>query len=174
MKPWLSAPFAVIMIAGCSANVETRISSTGLNAATPSTFFSAQDKMASPELANAYRLVSGNLSERGYKPAENASLHLEVTLAVRPASLALGTAAGPGTLAKAKRRKPLQSCEDREYRIGVTLSQVGNGALLYQGSAAEYHCNMPLAEALPALVDAALVDLGNPRGSYVIKRKAQD
>lgn len=88
--------------------------------------------------------------------------------------MALGTAAGPGSLSPAKRKKPLQSCEDREYRVGVTLTRVADGALAYQGSAAEHHCNMPLAEALPGLVDAALADFGNPRGAYSVMREGRD
>lgn len=173
MTRWLIIPLAASMIAGCSPSVETRVSSIGRTAIAPAGF-SFSEKAQTHELRTAQALVSGKLLERGFTAAENAPLHLEVTLAVRPASLALGTAGGPGSLAKAKRQKPLQNCEDHEYRIGVALTQVSDGALLYQGSAAEYHCNMPLAEALSGLADAALADIGNPRGSYAVKRKVQD
>jgi hypothetical protein len=166
--------FAAALVAGCSQSVETRISSNGQPAAVTGSFSFSDNNASTPELRDARSLVSDALLERGLTAAASGALNLEVTLAVRPASLALGTAAGPGSLSPAKRRKPLQSCQDREYRIGVTLTRVADGVLAYQGSAAEYHCNMPLAEALPALVSAALVDLGNPRGAYKLKRAGRD
>jgi hypothetical protein len=166
--------FAAVLMGGCSQTVETHVASKGQPATISGSFSFSDDKAPTPELRYARSLVSDSLSKRGLTVAENAPLHLEVTLAVRPASLALGTAAGAGSLSPAKRKKPLQSCEDHDYRVGVTLTRIADGALAYQGSASEHHCNMPLAEALPGLVDAAVADLGNPRGVYSLKRVGRD
>jgi hypothetical protein len=54
------------------------------------------------------------------------------------------------------------------------MTRISDGAELFKGRAAEYHCKMTAEEAMPALVDAALADLGKPRGSYVLKRAARD
>ncbi len=174
MTRWFITTLAATLTVGCSQTVETRISSAGQPSAVTGSFTFSDTEAPTSESRYARNLVSDALLERGFKADESGSLHLEVTLAVRPASLALGTATGPGSLSPAKRQKPLQSCEDREYRVGVTLTLIANGALAYQSSAAEYHCNMPLSEALPGLVDAALADLGNPRGEYKIQRAGRD
>ncbi len=173
MKRWIFLSAIAGLMASCSPSVETRISSTG-TAFGPAGFAIVGSSPQTPELRYARSLVSEALVSRGFKVVDAGPLNLEVTLAVRPAALALGNGAGPDSLAKAKRKKPLQSCEDREYRIGIALTRISDGALVYRGTAAEYHCNMPLAKALPELVEAALVDLGEPRGNYAVKRKAQD
>lgn len=174
MTRWLMLSVAASILGGCSPVVETRISSSGRANLTPAAYSFSEPSASTPELQTAQRLVSDNLRTRGFVVSDNAPLHMELTLAVRPASLALGTASGPGSLATAKRKKPFQNCEDREFRIGIALTQVSDGALLYQGSAAEYHCNMSLMRAIPDLVVAALTDLGKPRGRYAVERKAQD
>jgi hypothetical protein len=84
----------------------------------------------------------------------------------RDAALAVGSVSGPQSLSPAKRRKPFQSCADKEFRVGITLTRIADGTELYRSRVAEYHCNLPLADALPDLVDAALADLGQPRGRY--------
>jgi hypothetical protein len=165
---------AASLIAGCSQTVETRISSAGLSAPAAARFVLADSKAATPELRHAQMLVTDALLAHGFQPGDAATLHLEITVADRPAALALGTAAGPGSLSPAKRKKPLQSCEDREYRIGVALTRIADGMLIYQANAAEYHCKLKLAEALPDLVQAALADFGTPRGAYARRRTARD
>lgn len=112
------------------------------------------------------------MAQKGFELAKEAKLHAEITLDARDASLALGS--GTEKLSVPKRRKPLQRCNDREYRFGITLTRVTDGMEIYRGRAAEYHCKMTIAEALPTLVDAALADLGQPRGSYALVRKAKD
>jgi hypothetical protein len=174
MTRWTIIPLTAILIAGCVPTVETRIMSSGQPTVAGAIFSLSDDQISTPELRYAQNLVADALRAKGFTSGESAALHLEVTLAVRSASLALGTAAGPGSLSPAKRQKPLQSCDDREFRVGVALTRVADGVLAYQGSAAEYHCNLPLAEALPDLVDAALADFGNPRGGYVVSRKMRD
>jgi hypothetical protein len=174
MKHGFLVLFASTLVVGCSANVETRISSGGEASLKADAYMVSTVTETSTELRGAYALVTQKLALKGFAISDTAPLHLEVTLDQRPASLALGSKAGPGSLSAAKRKKPLQSCDDKEYRLGVTLTRVADGAEVYKSRAAEYHCKMLIDEALPVLVDAALADLGQPRGSYAVLRKAKD
>ena len=174
MKQRLTVLLTALLITACSTNVETRVSSSGINSPKPDQYMISTFAEASPELRNAYTLVARNMEQNGFALAKAAPLNLEITLDARDAALALGSTDGPDALSPAKRKKPMQSCEDKEYRLGVTLTRVADGAEVYKSRAAEYHCKMPMAEALPVLVGAALADFGKPRGSYVVKRKAKD
>lgn len=169
----LTFPIAsLLLISACSSGVETRISSSGIANPAAASFMISTVAGTSEDLRAAYALVAKNMVGRGFTMAKEAPLHLEITLDARGADLALATATGP--MSSPKKRKPLQSCGDREYRFSVTLTRVADGLEIYKGRAAEYHCKMPVKEALPILVNAALADLGQPRGSYVVKRQARD
>lgn len=169
----LTFPIAsLLFISACSSGVETRILSSGVANPTAAPFMISTVAETSDELRTAYTLVAKNMADKGFVLAKEAPLHLEITVDARTADLALGSTTGP--LSPAKKPKPLQSCADKEYRLGVTLTRVADGVEIYKGRAAEYHCKMLIKEALPMLVTAALADLGQPRGSYVVKRQAQD
>ena len=159
---------------GCSSNVETRVSSSGVLIAAPEQYMISTVAETSPELRTAYKLVAATMAKQGFTIAKNAPLHLEITLDARPAALSVGGKEGPESVSPAKKKKMLQSCEDREYRIGVTLTRVSDGSETYRGRAAEFHCNVDVVDALPVLVSAALADLGRPRGSYAITRKGRE
>jgi len=49
-----------------------------------------------------------------------------------------------------------------------------DGSEIYRGRAAEYHCKVEMADALPKLVEAALADFGTPRGNYVLTRNGRE
>lgn len=170
------APITVIAlgVSGCAQDVQTRVSSAGLPDAAAGAFMISTTEVRSPELQQAYPLVTKTLASKGYSIAKEAPLHLQVTVDSRDAALSVGGAAGPTDLSAAKKQKPLQSCKDKEYRFGVTLTRVADGVEIYRGRAAEYHCKMALVEALPTLVDAALADVGAPRGAYTLSRKGVD
>jgi hypothetical protein len=110
-------------------------------------------------------MVADALLKKGYRAAEMADVSLHVTVSDRPSNLSLQS--GAAVLAPAADKK---RCAKREYRVGVTLTKIDDGSLYYQSHASEFHCKLTLSEVLPALVDAALTDVGAPRGSYVIKR----
>lgn len=165
---------AATLSAGCSSTIETRVTSSGVRSPATAAYMISTVAETSPELRNAYMLVAAAMGQKGFSIAKEAPLHLEITLDARAAGLALGGKDGPGSLSKAKQKKPLQSCEDREYRLGVTLTRADDGAEIYRGRAAEYHCKLPVREALPALVTAAMADFGDPRGSYAISRQGRE
>lgn len=164
--------FLAIAVAGCSNIVETRVSSGGVADLTPTTLSYDKDISKTPELKSAYDNVIQRLSQRGFKIADAGDAHLELSIASRPAALAVS--AGNDSISSAKKRKALQSCADKEYRLLVVLTRISDGEELYRGSAAEYHCNMPLSDALPHLIDTALADLSAPRGNYILSRRAKD
>lgn len=174
MKKWIALIGLSAMAAGCSNTIETRVSSSGVPSPTIEAYMISTVAETSPELRRAYKLVAESMASQGFTLAKEAPLHLEITLDARPAALSLGGKEGPGSLSPAKPRKPLQSCEDREYRLGVTLTKVGDGSEIYRARAAEYHCKLEMADALPTLVNAALTDFGKPRGNYVVTREGRE
>lgn len=173
-RVWAPVFIVALGATGCAQVVETRVSSAGISDASSGAFMISTTEATSPELRQAYPLVTKKLAAKGYSIAKEAPLHLQVTIDARDAALSVGGAVGPTDIAGAKKRKPLQSCKDKEYRFGVTLTRVADGTEVYRGRAAEFHCKMTLVQALPTLVDAALADVGAPRGVYVLSRKDVD
>lgn len=163
-----------LLASGCGQTIETRVTSIGTPVATPSAFMMSTTDETPAEVRRAYPFVAKRMAAKGYSLTKEAPLHMQVAVDARNAALALGNKDGVSALSGAKARKFLQICDDREYRVGITLTRVADGAELFRGRAAEYHCKMDLADALPALVNAALADLGGPRGAYVITRKGID
>ena len=173
MKQHILPLLLIASLAGCSNTVETRITSSGQSNLTPTSLLF--DAVAQPaELTAAYKMVAEALGKKGFAVAENGAVHLQVTLSSRPAQLAIGTGPTANNLSPAKQKKALQSCADKEYRLVVILTQIADGTEIYRGSAAEYHCNLTLAETTQPLVTAALADLGNPRGAHITKRDSKD
>jgi hypothetical protein len=172
MKQHLLPLLLLASLAGCSNAVETRVSSSGQAGVSPASFSYDMEQPKTVELQAAYYQVVTGLAAKGFGKAKPGALNLQVSLSSRPAQLTLAT--GSGTLSPAKKKKALQSCQDKEYRLLIILTQIADGSEIYRGSAAEYHCNMPMADAVPTLVNAALVDVGQPRGSYAVMRKAKD
>lgn len=155
----------------CSSGIETRVLSAGVSPLAGQTYALAANEYESADLSIAHGLVENALTSRGFARTANAPIYLQVTVDSRDAALALGSTAGPQSLSLAKRRKPLQSCTDKEFRVGITLTRVADGSEMYRSRVSEYHCKLPLADALPAMVNAALADLGTPRGRYVTLRR---
>lgn len=174
MKAILSLPLVLLLLPACSGTVETRINGAGPGiAVSPQTYFMSSDaKVASTELRQAQIAVGEKLTALGYSTMSDGALHVEVTLSKRPAILALKT--GNDQLAPAKTKKPLQRCEDQEYRIGVAITRIKDGINLYRSSASEYHCHISLSEAVPYLVAAVMTDLSAPKGSYAVKRAGRE
>jgi len=174
MKQWIVLMGACALVAGCSSKIETRVSSSGVQSPSAGTYMISTVDETSAELRGTYKMVATSMATKGFTIAKEAALHLEITLDARPAALSLGAKDGPDSISPAKKKKPLQSCEDREYRLGLTLTKVSDGSEIYRGRAAEYHCKVEMADALPKLVEAALADFGIPRGNYVLTRNGRE
>jgi hypothetical protein len=149
-----------LLLAACAGPIETRIDSSGLSLVPSATF--QIDEAAS---AAAKPLVAAALAQKGFVQAAVGEYSLQVTSSDRPAELSLKN--GTETLSPSAGKK---RCADREYRLGLTLTRIADGAVVYRAHAAEFHCKLKLAEVLPALVSSALADLGAPRGAYIVKR----
>jgi hypothetical protein len=159
----LFAPLLFLFVTACIGPIETRVDSRGTGGAPPVSFAADPDVLG--PVVDAQKLVAQALVAKGYRAAEFADVSLHVTLSDRPADLSLHS--GPAVLAPSSGKK---LCAKREYRLGVTLTKIADGALFYQSHAAEFHCKLAVEQVLPALVDAALKDVGEPRGSYTVKR----
>jgi hypothetical protein len=147
-------------LAACVGPIETRLDNAGLVGQAPATF------QMDAEAPNATRaLVQAELVQKGLSPSEAGAINVQVTMSDRLAQLSLGD--GKTLLSPAAGK---QSCADREYRVGVTLTRIADGTLVYRGTAAEFHCKQSVEQVLPLLIKAALTDLGAPKGAYSIKR----
>ena len=160
---FLTIPF-LFLASACSGPIETRITTHSAAALPkPKHFqYSAKPGQDSPSHAIARDLVSAALLDAGFKQKDAASILVSVAFADRPASIAVSAGDGPDveSIAEIKEREFLQSCEDQEHRLSVTIVNQVSGANIYTGTAAEYHCKAEFGDSLPHLVKAALSNLG--------------
>lgn len=170
---WL--PFAMaILLSACAGSVETRVTSAGENGVSPASYIlPSAIEAEGVELSRAKAIIAESLSAKGFIASDNAAVNVEVTLSSRPAALGL-TAGTKQILATPRKKKPFQSCGDKEYRLSIAMTRIADGVELYRGSAAEYHCKMSLSEAAPSLASTALADLGQPKGAYILKRSGKN
>jgi hypothetical protein len=152
-----------LLLAACAGPIETRVDSAGMNAAAPTNF--AVDPDATGLAAGVQAKIIDGLTERGFRQADNAVLMLRVTVSDRPAAVALVSGATELLPAADK-----EQCAKREYRVGIVLTRISDGADYYRASAAEFHCKLTIDQVLPTLVSTAMADFGNPRGSYTLNR----
>jgi len=117
------------------------------------------------------RAVAEQLALQGHPVAEDGAARVVVGFAERPASLEVLGAKG-AVLSAAKRRRALQDCADRTFRL--TLVAEGTGEAPGRAWAEEYHCKAaPGASVGPlaAQAVAALVGKGSARPAM---RSGQD
>lgn len=173
---WILLISAASVLSGCSGPLETRVTSGGPGLSGAAALVDEPDAVRPHIIATARVLALAELAKRQVTVAPGADLRVEVTASERPAAY-LVTAGGDRertVLAAPKKRRPLQSCADRELAVAVRLVRIADGAEAYVGRAAEFHCKAALAETLPHLVAAALADLAAPRGDYVVSRRGLD
>jgi hypothetical protein len=164
MRRWGSLLTLSLALAACATPIETQVTSSGAGISSPLRF-SSESRAATDE---AQRLVIERLQGKGLALDAAGEARLEVTLAARPSALALS--ADGKALSPAYAKKDSKRCKWQEYRLGIGLYRISDGAELYKASAAEHHCKDSLQQVMPILVDAALADLAAPRGSYLVKR----
>jgi hypothetical protein len=157
-------PIAILLIAAsCAGPIETRIDSAGASQIASATI--VVDESNANENPRARGFVIDVLGKKGFSVAPDGKLLLQVTMSERPAALSLSSGTAVLSPSAVKKR-----CAKTEYRLGIALTQISDGAEIYRAHAAEFHCKLALDAVLPVLVDAAMADLGNPRGSYILKR----
>lgn len=153
------------LTANCSGPIETRIQ-TQTGPALPAQklySFTAKPEQNSETYQSARKMVADALAAKSYVAADEAPILVHIALADRPASIAMttGEEGDVSIIANQKERKLLQSCKDIEHRLTINMVSSADGATLYSGTAAEYHCKGTIEQSLPYLVDGALSDLGN-------------
>jgi hypothetical protein len=160
-------------LSACARPIETRVNSAGPGVATTLTILHETPPTASSAAVQARAAVIKSLTNRGFSETQAGDVQLHVAFAEREAAISVKVKSGETVtdIAAAKAAKPLQSCADREMRLSVILTRIGDGTELYRGEASEYHCKAQMAEVLPALVTAALADLSRPKGAYKTRRQ---
>jgi hypothetical protein len=154
------------LLAGCVGPIQTRVDSAGATDVQPISFAANGD--ATGVAVTARSKVTALLEKRGYSVTANPDLNLQVTVSDRPAELALKN--GDATLSPSADKK---RCAKRDYRLGITLIRISDGSVFYRASAAEFHCKLGIEDRLDDLANAALQDLGAPKGSYIVTRPRQ-
>jgi hypothetical protein len=154
----------LLVVASCAGPIQTRVDSAGVAAFAPTTFM--VDANNQVENSTARTLSISALEKKGLILAPAGQLLMQVTTAERSADLALSNGKAMLSPRAGKKR-----CAKKEYRVGIVLTRISDGAEIYRAHAGEFHCTLTLDAVLPALVDAAVADIGNPRGSYVVKRR---
>lgn len=158
------------LLAGCAHHTETRTNSVGMVNPEPGFYqLIAPEKIVSPDLVKAQGLVTQKLASRGFSASVNGLYYLQVGTAERPSSISI-TKTGEAKLSTKKTIfKP--KCMPKEYRVVIALTKISDGQNIYYSSASEDHCKQSFDDVLPTLVDAALADLGKPRGAVTTKRR---
>lgn len=162
------------MTASCAGPIQTRIQT---QMAAPVTDqkqyrFTETPEQQSIAYQAARKLVAQELGNRKLSQDDSALMLVQIAFADRPASIAItaGKEDQSTPVAIAKKQEFLQSCEDSEHRLSISIVHQADGAQIYSGSAAEYHCKGKFDDSLPHLVKAALSDLGvNPDGTVRTK-----
>ncbi|WOE76098.1 hypothetical protein [Alterisphingorhabdus coralli] len=168
----------VLAVSACSGPIATRITGQSAQQLPDQGRFAlaVSPDVQLPLLDQAHQVAITNLAARGWQRSNNADYHLIVTLSERPANigLALERDAQSEIIARPKNKRLLQSCDDVEHRVTVTMLDRVHGKNVYRGSAAEFHCKAALADNLSLLVNAALEDFGRPGSERVVKRRGRE
>ncbi len=159
-----------ILATGCTSPIETRVSSIGENTPASSRYFWG-NRISFGEANEVTQLIESRLLAKGLAIGETAPMRLDATFSALPAALKLRIGNGAAETTQIKPPRKSGKCEPVEYRFGLSLSRLEDGAIYYRSNAAEYHCKGNEAAILPMLIDAALVDIGSPKGNYSILRK---
>lgn len=160
-----------VIVSACGGPIETR---TITQAAAPLPVqkqftLSPEIEQKSKAYSKAREFVISSLEKYGFSHTGNAPVLVNIAIADRPAEMTITVGEGQSfkTLVAAKKNRALQSCADREHRMTIIMTDKNDGALLYSGTAAEYHCKGTIDASIPYLVDGALADLSSGISSEV-------
>ncbi|MGD9812070.1 MAG: hypothetical protein AB7U35_12190 [Sphingobium sp.] len=166
---------AIAGLAACAGPIKTDLHSLGPGMADTGVlaWASAPTGNAAPVLDEARQEVSGVLVAKGFGFSDVAPYSVSLGLSERPGDMAVAAEDGV-SLSPAKRRRLLQDCEDRIFRLRVTIVDRATGLVRYDGAAEEAHCKAGLNEVLPRLARLAVADLAQPRGEHRILSRGRD
>lgn len=168
-----------VMLSACSGPIATRIDGQSAARLPPKGQYVLIEapKTQLPLLDQAQQHVMAVLAARGWqRGGDDADYLLMVTMSERPAAIGMKVKQGETIrrIADPKKRRALQSCDDVEHRVTVSLLNRMDGSTAFSSSAAEYHCNAALADSMPFLVDAVLEDFGRTGSRRVTHRRGRE
>lgn len=164
--------FGLLAMAGCAGPIETRSGLTGAGLpANASVALAVSHEQKGPLVDEVRRAVAEQLALQGHPVAEDGAARVIVGFAEHPASLEVLTAKGE-VLSAAKRRKALQNCADRTFRL--TLVAEGAGETPSRAWAEEYHCKAAPGASIGPLAAQAVAALSGKGGAGPVLRSGQD
>lgn len=171
-----------LILVGCAGPIETRVQTQSSFAKQkPKSFQFATVHAPNPEMADFVEQELGEaLGAKGMVESKQASVLVNYSIADRPGAteIRLGEGESARTITHAKKKKPFQSCEDREHRFVVTMTDRETGNQLYRATASEFHCKANPRQSIPYLVEAALSEFNGQSGgtvnSKVLTRRGLD
>lgn len=160
---------SVTVLSGCSGPIETRVTThSAAPLPKPDNYsFGASSDQSNEHYKTARNLVGSALERKGLRMADDAPMLVDIALAERPASISIsvGEESDTAIVAAQKESKFLQSCDDKEHRLTVSIVERATGQAVYSGTASEYHCKGLIGDSLPHLVRGAMSDFGDAPNS---------
>jgi hypothetical protein len=159
---------------GCTNNVSLRSGSTGMPLAENEAMAIVGATPNDPAMAvRAQNAVIAALGKRGHVVTPDAAARLEIGITDRLASSGISVIGGQ-ELSAAKRRKFLQSCEDRTYRLVLTHYGATNDVPVSRAWAEEHHCKGTLESSIDGLAEKAVAALVKGSSSEVSERRGKE
>ena len=109
-------------------------------------------------MAKAQQQVVAALTSRGHRVVDGAPARIEVGLTDRLATTGIGVLEGP-ELSAAKKRKFLQSCKHRTYRLVLTYYGAGADVPVTRAWAEERQCEGRIEDSTATLAEKAVASL---------------
>lgn len=175
----VSALVAALLLAGCASPVVTRVDANAPAPLPSQASFELAEVPADGDIlpGQARDMVAAALRQRGWRQQPGGDYLLSVTLAERPAGIALKAGDDFGkvsaTLAPSADRSNNRGCAKSDHRLGLALTDRATGAVVFTSAASEFHCKAQLTDSLPHLVSAAIDRLDAGPGSVQFARKGR-
>ena len=154
-------PISVLaaLLAGCTGQVRLNTGATGpaIPAGSAVTLIGTA-KNDHLLVAQAQKEVLAALASRGHSAGSGGAARIEVGLSDRLATTGIGVLEGP-ELSAAKKKKFLQTCKDRTYRLVLTYYGAGADVPVTRAWAEERHCKGPIDASIAALAERAVASL---------------
>lgn len=162
------------LLAGCAGQVRPRSGATGqaLPPASSLAIVGIQPEDA-PLAVKARAEVSAALGRRGHAVAPGGADRIEIGLTDRAASTGIAVIGGE-ELSPAKRRRFLQTCKERTYRLVLTRYGAGSDVPVTRAWAEEHHCRGAVGERIAGLAENAVAALATGTSSDFGVHPARD
>ncbi len=161
-----------LAMAGCAGPIETRAGLSG--AALPANAaiaLNVSHGQQGPLVDEVRRAVAGQLARQGHREAQDGTARVVIAFTVRPAAIEVLSARNE-VLSAAKRRRALQNCADRTFRL--TLVAEGIGETASRAWAEEYHCKAAPGASIGPLAAQAVAALVGKGSAHPVLRRGQD